>query len=133
MFVGGWPFCDAGDLDGIHLDLVVRDDHAEIFDTGFFEFALLMPEVQVVLAHAIEDNSSDPAMFFEAVCEDEDVVEVNGDNVPVMRSLKISFIIAWKVAGEFISPKYITRGSKRPRFVRNTAFHSSPSFIRMLL
>src|SRR5882762_10850294 len=30
--------------------------------------------------------------------------------VPI-RSLKISFIIAWNIAGEFVSPKNITRGS----------------------
>ena len=76
----GWPFCDAGDLDRIHLDLVVRDDHAKIFDAGFFEFALLVPEVQVMFMHVIQDNSSDPAMFFEVMCEDEDVVEVDGDD-----------------------------------------------------
>ena len=47
--------------------------------------------------------------------------------------LKISFIIAWKVAGEFVRPKNITRGLKRPWGVRNAAFHSSPSLILMLL
>src|SRR6202795_4940989 len=41
--------------------------------------------------------------------------------------------MVWKVAGLFVNPKYITNGSKRPRFVRNTAFHSSPSLIRTLL
>ena len=30
--------------------------------------------------HVIQDDSSDLAMFFEAVCEDEDVVEVDGDD-----------------------------------------------------
>ena len=44
----------------------------------------------------------------------------------VMRSSKISFIIAWKVAGEFVSPKYITSGSKRPRFVQNAAVRARP-------
>ena len=76
----GWPFCYAGDLDGIHLDLVVRDDHTEIFEAGFFKLTLLVLEVQVVFAHAIEDNSSDLVMFFKAVCEDEDVIEVNRDD-----------------------------------------------------
>ena len=47
--------------------------------------------------------------------------------------LKISFIIAWNVAGKFIRPKNITRGSKRPWDVKNTALHSSPSLILMLL
>ena len=47
--------------------------------------------------------------------------------------LKISFIIAWNVAREFVRPKNITRGSKRPWGIRNAAFHSSPSLILMLL
>ena len=50
-----------------------------------------------------------------------------------MRSWKISFIIVWKVVGELVKPKYITRGSKSPRFVRKAAFHSSPSQMRTLL
>src|SRR5258708_36740996 len=46
---------------------------------------------------------------------------------------KIIFIIIWKVAGELVSPKNITVGSKSPSGVRNAAFHSSPSLMRMLL
>src|ERR1700675_4516637 len=51
----------------------------------------------------------------------------------MMRSWNSSFIMVWKVAGLFVNPKYITNGSKRLRFVRNAAFHSSPSLIRTLL
>src|SRR5258707_15269793 len=43
------------------------------------------------------------------------------------------FIIIWKVAGEFVRPKNMTVGSKRPSGVRNATFHSSPGFMRMLL
>jgi hypothetical protein len=50
-----------------------------------------------------------------------------------MRSWKMLFIIVWKVAGEFVRLKYITKGSKSPRFIWNTAFHSSPSRIQTLL
>src|SRR5713226_7135730 len=46
---------------------------------------------------------------------------------------KIMFIIIWKVAGELVSPKNITIGSKSPSGVRNAAFHLSPSLIQMLL
>src|SRR5260221_8178569 len=46
---------------------------------------------------------------------------------------KIIFIIIWKVAGELVSPKNITVGSKSPLGVRNAAFHSSPSLMRTLL
>ncbi len=51
----------------------------------------------------------------------------------MINSRKISFIIAWKVAGELVRPKNMTVGSKSPRFVRKAAFHSSPSLILMLL
>src|SRR5260370_25241061 len=43
------------------------------------------------------------------------------------------FIIIWKVAGELVSPKNMTVGSKSPSGVRNAAFGSSPGLIRMLL
>ena len=76
----GWPFCYTGDFDGIHLNLVVRDDHAEVLDMGPFKLALLVSEIEVVFVLAIQDDSSDWAMFFEAVCEDEDVVEVDRDD-----------------------------------------------------
>ena len=76
----GWPFRYAGNLDRIHLDLVVQDDHTKIFNAGLFEFALLVPEVQVVFAHAIQDGSSDSMVLFEGVREDEDVIEVNRDD-----------------------------------------------------
>ena len=39
----------------------------------------------------------------------------------------------WNVAGEFVSPKNITVGSNSPLFIENAAFHSSPSFMRILL
>ena len=48
-----WPFCYAGNLDRIHLDLVVQDDYAEILDVGPFEFALFVAEVKVVLVHSL--------------------------------------------------------------------------------
>jgi hypothetical protein len=43
------------------------------------------------------------------------------------------FIIAWKVAGEFVSPKNMTRGWYSPNGVMNAAFHSSLGLIRTLL
>ena len=50
-----------------------------------------------------------------------------------IRSLKIVFIIVWNVAGELVSPKNMTVGSKSPSGVKNAAFDSSPGLIRMLL
>jgi hypothetical protein len=48
-------------------------------------------------------------------------------------SWKMWFIMAWKVAGELVSPKNITRGWYRPNGVMKAAFHSSPGLIRTLL
>ncbi|KAF8238856.1 hypothetical protein L208DRAFT_1240734 [Tricholoma matsutake] len=59
-------------------------------------------------------------------------------------SLKMSFIIFWKVGGLLVIPKNMTSslkdprhpiadGSKDPRHMANAAFHSSPFFIRTLL
>ena len=48
-------------------------------------------------------------------------------------SLRILFIIAWNIAGEFVIPKNITIGSKDPTCIVNTLFYSSPSFILTLL
>uniref|UniRef100_A0A0W0FZZ0 Uncharacterized protein n=1 Tax=Moniliophthora roreri TaxID=221103 RepID=A0A0W0FZZ0_MONRR len=45
----------------------------------------------------------------------------------------IMFIMVWNVAGEFIRPKNMTKGLNIPQFIRNAAFHSSPSLIRMFL
>jgi hypothetical protein len=45
----------------------------------------------------------------------------------------IMFIIIWKVAGEFISLKNMTVGSKSPSGVKKAAFHSSPGLILILL
>jgi len=35
----------------------------------------------------------------------------------MMSSLKMSFIIVWKVDGQFVRPKNITRGSNNPQLV----------------
>jgi len=51
----------------------------------------------------------------------------------VIKSLKMSSIMVWNVAGLLHSPKNITSGSKSPWFFWNAAFHSSPSFIQTLL
>jgi len=47
----------------------------------------------------------------------------------VIKSLKMSSIMVWNVAGLLHSLKNITNGLKSPRFVRNATFHSCPSFI----
>ena len=51
----------------------------------------------------------------------------------IIRSQKIMFIIAWKVAGELVRLKNITIGLKRLRSVTNATFHLSPFLIQILL
>ena len=51
----------------------------------------------------------------------------------LIRSYKISFIIVWNIASEFVNPKNIIVGLNDPSGVVNTTFHSSPSFILILL
>ena len=51
----------------------------------------------------------------------------------LIKSQRISFIIICNITKEFISLKNITVGSNNPSRVVNTAFHSSSSFIYILL
>ena len=51
----------------------------------------------------------------------------------LIKSHRILFIMVWNIAGEFVSLKNIMIGSNDLSGVVNTAFHSSPSFILMLL
>ena len=56
------------------------------------------------------------------------------ENTPIWISgQNIMFIMVWKVAGEFVSPKNMTTSSESPLGVRNAAFHSLPSQILTLL
>ncbi len=48
-------------------------------------------------------------------------------------SLNMQFMVLWKVAGELVSLKNMTCGSKSPFGVLKAAFHSSPSLIWILL
>ena len=72
-------------------------------------------------------------MFIESFGENHYVIHVYYDFSFINKSQNIWFIIVWKVAGELQSLKNITSGSNSPLLVQNTAFHSSPSFILILL
>ena len=60
--------------------MVVRDYHAEVFNPSLLKLALLISEVELVLAEALHDKSGYPSVFHEVFCEDQDVVEVYRDN-----------------------------------------------------
>lgn len=47
--------------------------------------------------------------------------------------LSKSFIMFWKVASEFVSLKNITMGLNNPWFVLKATFHSSPSWIHIVV
>jgi len=51
----------------------------------------------------------------------------------LIRSYRISFIIVWNVAGEFVNSKNIIVGLNDPSGIVNTTFHLFPSFILTLL
>src|SRR5882724_8455862 len=114
--------------------MTFQEDEAEVLNHGLFEGALLCFEVEMVLTEDVEDLYYNLVMlFFSLTAENRDVIHVDGHYPSSMSSLKMSFIIVWKVAGLFVKPKNITKGSKRPWFVLKVAFHSSLSLIHMLL
>ena len=62
--VWGWPFCNAFNLDGVHLDCSVGDDESKILDSGGFEGTLGGFKEQFVTAKDLENLSDDlPVMF----------------------------------------------------------------------
>ena len=40
-----WPFCDCLYLSGVHTDLPVTDDHAEVFNFSALKFAFLWSQI----------------------------------------------------------------------------------------
>src|SRR5579859_5114287 len=50
-----------------------------------------------------------------------------------LRGRNMVSIIVWNMAGEFVSPKYMTNGSNKPYLVLNAALYSSPFLILILL
>jgi hypothetical protein len=74
------------------------------------KFALFVSQEEFVLAKSFQYQSCDVAMLCSVLCEDEDVVEIHANDAFHDEILKMSFIIVWKVEGELVSPKNITRG-----------------------
>src|SRR3981189_277427 len=81
LFVGrGRPLQHTSYLYWVHFDLVVRDDNTKVFDASLFELALLVSEVQLMTSQPFHNHAGNRPMFFQCRCEDEDVIEVDGDN-----------------------------------------------------
>ena len=71
------PFSDTSNLDGVHRDGVVRDDHSEVLNSGFLKLTFIRSEIQLVLLQDLQGSSGDFSMFIDSLCEDEDVVQVD--------------------------------------------------------
>ena len=52
--------------------MVVRDYHAEVFNPSLLKLALLISEVEHVLAEALHDESGYPLVFRKVFGEDQD-------------------------------------------------------------
>ena len=55
----GRPVGDAGNLDWVHLDVVVRDDHTEVLNRQLLKLALLRSQVELMLPEALENSPDD--------------------------------------------------------------------------
>ncbi|KAG5339239.1 hypothetical protein C0989_005058 [Termitomyces sp. Mn162] len=53
------------------------DDQAEVLDPGLFELALLWLEVELVLAEAFQNKTSDSMVFLQHFGVDEDIIKVH--------------------------------------------------------
>jgi len=73
------PLGDTSDLDRVHHNGIVRDNHSEVLDCGFLELALVGTEVELVLLQQLQ-NVGDLLMLFKGFHEDEDVVQVDHDH-----------------------------------------------------
>lgn len=116
----------------VHLHLPFRDDKAQVFNPGLFEFALFRLKVQLVFLESLEHQFCDPLVFRESLRENQDVVDVDAHGA-VRDEVSENVTMVWKVAGLLVRLKNMTRGSNRPQFIRNAAFHSFPSLIQTLL
>jgi len=73
------PLSDASDLDWVHGDGVVGDDHSEVLNCGFLELALVRMEVGLMLLQEFQNSVGDLLMLFKGLREDEDVIQIDHD------------------------------------------------------
>jgi len=71
------PLGNASDLDRVHRNGVVRDDHSKVFDRGFLELALVRMEVELMLLQQLQNAAGDLPVLFKGLHEDEDVVQID--------------------------------------------------------
>ena len=63
------PLGNASDLDQVHCNRVVRDDHSEILDYGFLELALVGTEVELMLLQQLQNVVGVLPVFFKGLRE----------------------------------------------------------------
>ena len=76
----GGPLSNASDLDQVHRDGIVRDDHPEVLDRGFLEFAFVGMEVELVFLQQLQNTAGDLPVLCKGLHEDEDVVQIDHDH-----------------------------------------------------
>ena len=73
------PFGNASNLDWIHSNRVMGNDHTKILNCGLLKFALVGAEVELVLLQKFQNSAGDLPMFLQCLREDEDVIQINYD------------------------------------------------------
>jgi len=73
------PLGNTSDLDWVHRDGVVRDDHSKVLDRGFLKLALVGTEVELMLLQQLQNVAGDLPVLFKGLREDEDVVQIDHD------------------------------------------------------
>jgi len=68
------PLGNSRDLDRVHHNGVVRDDHSEVLNHGFLELTLVGIEVELMLLQQLQNVAGDLPVFFKGLHEDEDVI-----------------------------------------------------------
>jgi hypothetical protein len=105
------------------VNLTFGYDKAKVLNGGLFEFAFVVAEEEFVFMKSFEDQSGDVSVLLDILHEDEDVVKVDTEDSFHDEVLEDVVHHGLKVEGELVSLKNITKGSKSPQFIQNTAFH----------
>jgi|SRR6266571_4149093 len=71
------PLGNTSNLDRVHCNGIVEDDHSEILDCGLLNFAFVSLEVQLVLLEDLQDLSGDLSVLVKGLCKYKDVVQVD--------------------------------------------------------
>jgi len=69
------PLGNASDLDQVHRDRVVRDDHSEVLN----KLTLVGVEVELMLLQQLQNAAGDLPVIFKGFSEDKDIVQIDHD------------------------------------------------------